>query len=166
MNPEEGELRPQLLDRFGLCVNIHGIDNTDDRIEIIKRREIFESNPDNFINSWQKKEKDLGEKIQSAKKLYPKVYLNDNMLRKIVELAVHLDIDGHRGEIVMMKAAKTIAAFEQRKEVNIKDIEIAAQLCLPHRVRRKPFEDVGVDMSMIKEQIQKDMTGGVSCGIC
>ena len=162
MNPEEGELRPQLLDRFGLCVNIQGLNEIDDRVEIIKRREDFESNPKQFKEKWQIKDEELSKKIILARKLYPEVLIHDDILRKIVRLAVELNIDGHRGEIMMMKTAKTITAFEQRKDVELKDVEIAAELCLPHRIRRKPFENVGLDKKIIKDHIQRDFSTEVS----
>ncbi|MCD4782064.1 MAG: ATP-binding protein [Candidatus Omnitrophica bacterium] len=157
MNPEEGELRPQLLDRFGLCVNIHGLKDVNDRVEIIKRREDFESDPKQFRKRWQTKDDELSNKIILARKFYSEVLIHDDILRKIVSLAVELNIDGHRGEIMMMKTAKTIAAFEQRKEVNLENVEMAAELCLPHRIRRKPFENIGLDKKVIKNYIQKDI---------
>jgi magnesium chelatase subunit I len=160
MNPEEGEIRPQLLDRFGLCVNIQGLDDINERIEIIKRREVFESNAESFKMAWLSRQEDLIRKIEAAKKIYHEVVIPEDILRKIVTLIVDLDIDGHRGEIMMMKTAKTVAAFEQKKEADEEDIGIAAELCLAHRVRRRPFEDVGLDMNVIRQRIRKNMGVG------
>ncbi|MDI6606159.1 MAG: ATP-binding protein [Candidatus Omnitrophota bacterium] len=157
MNPEEGEIRPQLLDRFGLCVNIQGLDDINERIEIIKRREAFESNPESFKKAWIPHQESLVKKIAAAKEVYHDVVIPEGILRKIVTLVVDLDIDGHRGEIMMMKTAKTVAAFEQKKEADEEDIGIAAELCLAHRVRRRPFEEVGLDMNAVRQRIRKNM---------
>ncbi len=153
MNPEEGEIRPQLLDRFGLCVNIQGLNSADERIEIVKRREEFEVSPQKFIKKWQPESQKLVERINNAKKLYPRVTIDDAILKKIVDLVIDLGIDGHRGEIMMMKVAKTAAAFDGRTKVESRDIETSAELCLSHRVRRKPFEEVGLDIDKIKARL-------------
>ena len=160
MNPEEGEIRPQLLDRFGLCVNIQSLNKADERMEIVKRREEFEASPQKFIETWQAESQKLVERINKAKEIYPKVSIDDTILRKIVDLVIDLNIDGHRGEIMMMKVAKTFASFEGRTQVESRDIEVAAEMCLSHRVRRKPFEEVGLDVEKIKKHIRKDIQGG------
>jgi len=155
MNPEEGEIRPQLLDRFGLCVNIKSQSSVEDRIAIIKRREEFEYFPDEFTNKWKSESLELAEKINNARKNYSKVVIDDSILKEIVNLIIEFGIDGHRGEIMMMKASKTIAAFEGRMEVVSKDIEVAAEFCLSHRVRRRPFEDVEFGCNNIMKRAGK-----------
>ena len=153
MNPEEGEIRPQLLDRFGLCVNIQSLNNADKRIEIVKRREEFETSPQEFSKIWQPESQKLIERINKAKETYSQVTIDDTVLRKIVDLVIDLNIDGHRGEIMMMKVAKTMASFDGRTQVTSKNVEAAVELCLSHRVRRKPFEEVGLDLDKIKKHI-------------
>ena len=157
MNPEEGEIRPQLLDRFGLCVNIQSLNNADKRIEIVKRREKFETSPQEFSKIWQPESQKLVERINKAKETYSQVTIDDTVLRKIVDLVIDLNIDGHRGEIMMMKVAKTMASFDGRTKVTSPDVEVAAELCLSHRVRSKPFEEVGLDLDKIKKHIKDDL---------
>lgn len=142
MNPEEGELRPQLLDRFGLCVHIEGLHNADDRVNIVRRRAAFEENPSRFFETWTKDSAELAEKISAAIRRYPEVEESESAIYSIVNRSIEAGVDGHRSDIVMLKAAKTLAAFNERTQIEESDIEGAAQLALPHRLRRKPFEEV------------------------
>ncbi len=157
MNPEEGELRPQLLDRFGLCVNIEGIADPEQRVEVVKRWVAFEENPKAFLEEWQQSEKDLRERIVFARSILPKVRISDDMLNKIAHISIQIGVDGHRADIIMMKTAKTVAAYHQRTTVNYTDLEEAADMALQHRVRRKPFEEVVLDReriaSVLKEHV-------------
>ncbi len=143
MNPEEGELRPQLLDRFGLCVNIEGIRNTEDRVEVIKRRIAFEKDPELFCRSWASKSEHLTLQIQNAIRTVRQVAFDDTILAAIADRSLSVSVDGHRADIVMLKAAKAIAAFNDRTEISMTDVDEAAELTLPHRMRRNPFEDIG-----------------------
>lgn len=145
MNPEEGELRPQLLDRFGFCVNITGITNPNLRVDVIKRRAAFEENPENFADKCEEEQNKIREKIRLAKELLPKVNLADEMLYLIANISIEMGVDGHRADLIMMKSAKTMAAFNGREEVTEEDIRHSVDLTLLHRMRRKPFQELGVD---------------------
>jgi len=145
MNPEEGELRPQLLDRFGLCVNITGVADPALRVEIVKRRAAFEEDPAGFMAVWEEQQEKLRERIVAARRLLPQVNISDDMLLLIAGIAIEMGVDGHRADLVMMKAAKTRAAFNGRTEVTEEDIRETAGLALLHRMRRKPFQELGID---------------------
>lgn len=155
MNPEEGELRPQLLDRFGLCVNIEGIDDPKARVEVIKRRQNFEENPARFVTEWSEEGKALSELIVKAQKLLNEVVLSDGMLELIARIAVDMQVDGHRADIFMMKASRTIAAYHERAEVTEEDVQEAAEFVLPHRMRKKPFQDRKMDQKQLEQTIQE-----------
>lgn len=144
MNPEEGELRPQLLDRFGLCAQVEGIADLDQRLEVVRRRAAFEEDPTAFIAQWAPAEDELRGRIERARLLLPRVDLPEEMQRLICQIAIDTEVDGHRADLVMMKAAKTMAALENRNEALRDDVRRAAELALPHRMRRAPFEDFGL----------------------
>ncbi|MBW2108565.1 MAG: ATP-binding protein [Deltaproteobacteria bacterium] len=150
MNPEEGELRPQLLDRFGLCVQIEGLSDLDQRVEVVKRRAAFEENPEGFFEQWRPEEEKLSKQIVAAKELLPRVTASDDILKLIAEIAIDMQVDGHRADIVMMKAAKALAAFDGRSEVVREDILEASEMGLPHRMRKKPFQKIGVETEKLK----------------
>jgi len=114
MNPEEGELRPQLLDRFGLCVQVEGILDIDKRVEVVKRRAAFEDNPADFVRGWEDQERQVAERVERARVLLPKVGFPDELLRLVAQVAVDMGVDGHRADLVMMKTAKTLAALDGR----------------------------------------------------
>ena len=156
MNPEEGELRPQLLDRFGLCVNITGIKDTESRVRIMERRAEFDTDPAGFISRCEEESQELTEKIIKAKQLFRQVGVEKKILYTIAEYCLETGVDGHRGDIITLKAAKTIAAFAGRSEVTIEDVERAAELTLPHRVRRQPFQDISD--SVVREKKDKKET--------
>lgn len=156
MNPEEGELRPQLLDRFGLSVEVKGITNPLERIEIIKKRGEFEDNPNAFIESYKEKEEELRSKIEKTSKLIADVTITDELLILIAKLCIKFEIDGHRGDLTLMKTAMTMAAFDGRTEVIKEDIEKAAPMVLFHRMRRLPFETTKkIDKDMLKDIIKE-----------
>jgi len=155
MNPEEGELRPQLLDRFGLCVNIEGIDDPKARVEVIKRRQGFEENQAQFVAKWNEEEKALIELIIKAQGLLQEVVLSDDMLELIAKIAIDMQVDGHRADIFMMKAGRTIAAYHERRQVTEEDVREAAEMVLPHRMRRKPFQEQKMEQKQIEQTIQK-----------
>jgi magnesium chelatase subunit I len=156
MNPEEGELRPQLLDRFGLCVHIEGISDPEQRVEVVRRWVSFEDNPEAFINEWKDAEIDLRDRIVNARKILPDVTISDEMLNKIAHLSIEIGVDGHRADIIMMKTAKTVAAFHQRTKVTFEDLEESADMALQHRVRRRPFEEVVLDRERISAALRQD----------
>ena len=150
MNPEEGELRPQLLDRFGLCVNIQGANDPEDRVAVMERRAAFDENPDAFCSKWEGASKDLSSKIEQAMVLYPKVIIERPLLFEIASFCLDVGVDGHRGDIIILKTAKTLAAYKGRSQVEPADIELAAELALPHRIRRKPLQEVSDDIHALR----------------
>lgn len=154
MNPEEGDLRPQLLDRFGLVVDVKGEDNIEMRTEVIKRHLAYEENPADFFEKWKTDQIELQNKIEKAKTLLSNVAYTEQILRLVAEISVSLGVDGHRADITMIKAAKTNAAFEGRTTIEKSDIKIAAEFVLPHRMRRRPFEDAYLDIKSVFEKIE------------
>ncbi len=149
MNPEEGELRPQLLDRFGLCVHIKGIADLDQRVEVVKRRAFYEQDPAGFQKIWKAEEEKLQQAIVQAKELLEQVTVSDDILYLIARIAIDMNVDGHRADIMMMKASKTLAAFNGRGEIFKEDVQSAADMALQHRMRRKPFQKPGVEEGKI-----------------
>lgn len=159
MNPEEGELRPQLLDRFGLCVDIEGIMDADTRVEVIRRRQQYEDQPEEFLGRWTGEEQDLRDRILRAHELLPLVSISDEMLHMIAQICIDMGVDGHRADITMMKTASTIAAYYGRTAVIEEDVREAATLVLSHRMRRRPFSEQKMDTQKIEQTIQKMQTG-------
>lgn len=154
MNPEEGELRPQLLDRFGLSVEVKGIRNPLERIEIIKRRAAFEDDQVAFLEKYKLMQDELASKIEATRKIINNVTISDELLLVIAKLCIKFDIDGHRGDLTLMKAAMTMAAIDGRTEVIMEDIEKAAPMVLFHRMRKLPFETAKeIDKDAIREII-------------
>ena len=141
MNPEEGEIRPQLLDRFGLSVNITGTRAVRERIEIINVVEEFERNPEAFARKYERKQQELRQRILEARELLDDVKIPPRLLATVAEICLEFEVHGHRADFLIARAAKTIAAYNRRKSVNERDIKEAAELVLPHRVRRLPFEE-------------------------
>jgi magnesium chelatase subunit D len=155
MNPEEGELRPQLLDRFALSVEVKGVPYREARAEIVRRRAAFENNPAAFIAAQFSGQEQVRRKIIEATKLLPMVKLSDDMLDLITQICIDFAVDGHRADITMYKTACTLAAFKGRTEVIEEDIKDAAELALPHRHRRQPFEEPNMEQQQIQESIQR-----------
>ena len=151
MNPEEGDLRPQLLDRFGLVVDVIGERETSKRVEVIKKRLDFEAEPEKFIKKYLAEEEKLKNRIENSKKILKNIKCNDEIYELAAKISIALNVDGHRADIAVVKTAITIAAFENREEVIKEDMLRAAVLALPHRMRKTPFEDGILD----KEQIEK-----------
>lgn len=150
MNPEEGDIRPQLLDRFGLSVVVTGEHEPLQRVEVIKRRLAYEQDADAFIAQYEEAQKELADKIIAAQKLLAEVTISDELLAKVAQLAIELGVDGHRADITVIKTALTMAAYAGRTEANIKDLKVAAKLVLPHRMRRRPFEEGTLDWSKVE----------------
>ncbi|WP_102274886.1 ATP-binding protein [Cytobacillus massiliigabonensis] len=153
MNPEEGDLRPQLLDRFALSVEVHGEKELSKRMEVIQRRLQFEDNPDAFIERFHDDQQQLRNAILSARKLLKDVKVPDQLIEIAVKIAIMNEVEGHRCDITMIKTAITIAAFENRTEVIVEDISRAAALVVPHRLKRKPFENRSFDKAIIESII-------------
>ena len=151
MNPEEGDLRPQLLDRFGLVVDVIGERETSKRVEVIKRRLNFEAEPEKFIKKYLAEEEKLKNRIENSKKILKNIKCSDEIYELAAKISIVLNVDGHRADIAVVKTAITIAAFENREEVIKEDMLRAAVLALPHRMRKTPFEDGILD----KDQIEK-----------
>jgi Mg-chelatase subunit ChlI len=155
MNPEEGDLRPQLLDRFALSVDIRGIQDARDRVAIMERNLAFEADPAAFRAKWAPEEKKLADQITKAKELVNAVTYSSRDLIAIATLTASLNVDGHRADLVILKAARAQAAFEGRTRINDMDIALAAELALPHRIRRGPFHQAEVTMEQLSERIQE-----------
>ncbi|WP_291579993.1 ATP-binding protein [Clostridium sp. UBA6640] len=155
MNPEEGDLRPQLLDRFGMVVDVIGERDTEKRVEVIKRRLEYENDNKKFALSFEKEQQDLREKISKAKELLKTVTFDDKILEVAAKISIEMDVDGHRADISMIKTAMTIAAFNGRDKVSNEDMLEAAELVLPHRMRRKPFEEGVINFSKVEEIIKE-----------
>jgi magnesium chelatase subunit I len=152
MNPEEGELRPQLLDRFGLCVSIEGSHDPEERVAVMERRAEFDEDPTGFCQRHRLESRVLSEKIEQAIALYPRVTIERPLLFEIASFCLDVGVDGHRGDIIILKTAKTLAAYHGRTEVTAKDVELAAELALPHRIRRKPLQEVSTDINALRNQ--------------
>jgi magnesium chelatase subunit I len=144
-NPEEGDLRPQLLDRFGLHARIATIEDVAERVEIVRRRRAFDADPQAFAQSWAKEQARLQRKVRGAQKRLPAVELADDALFAAARLCVALGIDGHRGELTLSRAAVALAAFEGRDAAAPSDVARVATLSLRHRLRKDPLEQSGDD---------------------
>jgi len=155
MNPEEGDLRPQLLDRFALSVEVQGIQDAADRMEILERHIAYETDPQQFYEEWTPAEQELSERIAAAREIVDDVTYTKRDLYTIASLTSQWQIDGHRADLVILKAARAQAAFEGRTQINNLDIMMATELAIPHRLKRGPFADAKVDMSSLADQIDQ-----------
>ena len=155
MNPEEGEIRPQLLDRFGLQVSVVGIEDVDQRMQIAKMAEAFDADPDGFAAKSQGSQAEMKEKISRARKLLRQVSMSDDLLRSIASTCIDLGVKTHRAEIVITRTAKTIAAFDGRTEVNSEDVKKAMELALAHRMRSRPFEPPTLNKDKLEKSMQQ-----------
>lgn len=150
MNPEEGDIRPQLVDRFGLSVTVKGEHDPEQRVEVIKRRLAYEHDSAAFAAQYAGEQQQLAEQIIQARKLLPLIKLPEELLLLTAKLAIVLEVDGHRADITVIKTALTLAAFAGRPTVTADDIRQAAHLALPHRMRRRPFEEGVLDWDKIE----------------
>jgi Mg-chelatase subunit ChlI len=155
MNPEEGDLRPQLLDRFALSVDIRGIRDTRERVLIMERHLAYEEDPENFREQWLPKEQELSQQIISARKLLPNVEYSSKNLVDIANLSASLQVDGHRSDLVILKTARAHAAFESRTAITGRDIGLAAELAYPHRLKRGPFQHSEITAEELTEKIDQ-----------
>ena len=156
MNPEEGELRPQLLDRFGLTVEVAAPRDPSTRVEVVRRRLAYEADSDAFAARYAEDEATLTDRIQSAQKLVDQVDLSDWALLKIAEVCAAFEVDGMRADIVTARAAAAHAAWNGRTSVLREDIRAAARLALPHRRRRNPFDAPGIDEDLLDQILGDD----------
>jgi len=141
MNPEEGELRPQLLDRFGLCVEVEALADVEERAEVVRRRLRYEEDPEAFRAAYAEAESELRLHVVEAQRRIPRVSLPVLLVRRVAELTLALGIDGHRADLAVLRAARAHAAFFGREEVGEADVAAVAYVALCHRMRRRPFED-------------------------
>lgn len=166
MNPEEGELRPQLLDRFALSVNVANIEDVKSRIEVVKRNMEFEDNPSKFQDEYSERQGELRRRITSARETLKKVMLPSALIESISKSCIELKVDGLRPDIVIAKAAATLAAFEERTNVSAEDVILAANLALGHRTREGGFTEpasaeqiAAVFVANVKKVFQFEKTG-------
>jgi len=155
MNPEEGELRPQLTDRFGLAVDVEAAGSVEERAEIVRRRLAFDADPEAFAARYAADEEALRARIEAARALLPAVTVVDRDLRVTAEIVRAAGIDGHRGELAIVKAAQANAALERRTLLTLEDLDLAARLALPHRRREGPLLGQSSDMSAVHEVIER-----------
>jgi Mg-chelatase subunit ChlI len=163
MNPEEGELRPQLLDRFALCVEIRGITASKSRVDILERTVQFESDPEGFSAEWEPYERRLSQDIARARAALPTVTYRPQDLYTIAELTTSFEVDGHRADIVILKTALAHAALRlarngvQPDDAAITELDIlaAAELALPHRLKRLPFQETENRMGELSTRLDQ-----------
>ncbi|MHA6795418.1 putative cobaltochelatase [Pseudonocardia bannensis] len=154
MNPEEGELRPQLLDRFGLTVEVRAARDVDTRVEVVRRRLAFEADPQGFAASWDGEEADTARRIADAQDRVTSVRLDDTELRRIAAVCAAFDVDGMRADLVIARAAAAHAAWRGADAVAEQDVRVAARLALPHRRRRDPFDEPGIDEQTLEDALR------------
>ncbi len=170
MNPEEGDIRPQLLDRFGLCVDVEGVREPESRVEIIRRRRAFEEDPAAFERTWAESEETLSSSIKHARLRRATIVVQDELLYAIANLALTAGVDGHRADQVMARAAAAHAALSGRNVVELSDVARVAPLVLAHRMRRTLFDEPRLDATALSALINRalgtegdpDETAGVS----
>ncbi len=160
MNPEEGELRPQLLDRFGLAVDVHASREVPVRSEVIRQRLAYEADPVRFAARYAEADRDLAVRIAAARARVPEVALPDAELNRIAALCAAFDVDGMRADLVLARTAVAHAAWRGADSVGEEDIRVAAELALPHRRRRDPFDDPGIDPAQLDEAMAAAGDGG------
>jgi magnesium chelatase subunit D len=155
MNPEEGELRPQLLDRFGLTVDVHASRDVDVRVDVVRQRMAFEADPTGFAERYADADAELVARITAARERVSSVALPDSELRRIAALCAAFDVDGMRADLVVARTAVAHAAWCGADTVGEHDVRVAAELALPHRRRRDPFDDPGLDPQQLDEAMQQ-----------
>lgn len=151
MNPEEGDLRPQFIDRFALCVSVETLKDSEQRRTIVQRRLEYERDPEVFLRKWRDEDQFLSDQILQARERLPKVQMTDSDLAFITRLTTEADVQGHRADIAILKAASALAALIEKESVGRSEIVEAAQLVLPHRLRQSPLDTV----DSWRERIQK-----------
>jgi magnesium chelatase subunit D len=154
MNPEEGELRPQLLDRFGLTVEVRAAREVEMRVEVVRRRLSFEADPAGFVAAWRDEEAATAARIAEARARVDAVALPDAELRRIAAVCAACDVDGMRADLVIARAAVAHAAWRGADAVAEEDVRVAARLALPHRRRRDPFDEPGMDEQALDDALR------------
>ncbi|MCW2307755.1 magnesium chelatase ATPase subunit I [Rhodobium gokarnense] len=157
-NPEEGELRPQLLDRFGLSVEVTSPKDIKERIEVIRRRDAYDHDPDAFMEKWKAKDARIRSKISKAKKVLPEVETPDEVLEIAATLCLGLGVDGLRGELTLIRAGRARAALAGRKKTTPEDVRAIATTALRHRLRRDPLDEAGSTVRV--ERIVREVFDG------
>ena len=157
-NPEEGELRPQLLDRFGFSVNVGSPSEVSQRIEVIKRRDEFETNPQNFLQKWKSKDLSVQKKIINAKNNLNNIKLDDSILAKCAEICIAVGSDGLRGELTLLRALRALCAFNGTTKPTLDDIREIAVYTLSHRLRRDPLDETSSEVR-VKRQVNELIDG-------
>lgn len=155
MNPEEGELRPQLLDRFGLAVDVAASRDVDVRMEVVRRRLDFERDPQTFAARYAEQDHALAAAILEARNRLDSVELDDTELRRIAFLCASFDVDGMRADLVLARTATAHAAWRGADAVTAEDVRVAAELTLPHRRRRDPFDEPGLDQDQLDDALRQ-----------
>jgi len=154
MNPEEGELRPQLLDRFGLCVEMKGEKYLSSRTEIVSRRLEFDSDPEAFTKKYEKDTQEIKENILNARNVLSNVAVSEDMLTAASDVCLHFKMEGHRADITMVRAARANAALQRKRRIDRADLETVAPLVLNHRIKRRPFENSKFDIEELRKCLQ------------
>ena len=157
MNPEEGDLRPQLLDRFGLMVDVEAERDEERRMQIIERRMEFERDPEDFSSRYEEQQAELRGRIQEARELVGEIVPGKDVVKAAVRIPLHLDVDGHRADLTLIKSAVAYAAMQGRTEVLPTDVAHVAPLVMAHRMRRNPFQDSRLDAKELESWIQSKM---------
>ncbi|MGW6660073.1 magnesium chelatase subunit D family protein [Rhodococcus sp. NPDC055024] len=155
MNPEEGELRPQLLDRFGLAVDVAASRDVDVRMEVVRRRLDYERDPEAFVARYESADQELAAEILTAREKLDSVELSNRELRRIASLCASFDVDGMRADLVLARTATAHAAWRGDSEVTAEDVRVAAELTLPHRRRRDPFDEPGLDQQQLDDALEQ-----------
>ncbi len=162
MNPEEGELRPQLLDRFGLCTEVESLDDVEARACIVRRHLAFEADPAAFRKQWRDAEHKLAQRVVAARKLLPTIVPDESLCIAAARLSTELGVHGHRADLLLVKGAATLAALEGRNAIEPIDFERVAPLALRHRLRRAPFEEVTANSEEIVKRAREAVTAAVA----
>ena len=149
MNPEEGELRPQLLDRFGLCVDVEGIRDLDKRVEIVEKRAVWEDDPHKFVQQHAESEQDVLAHIAEGIATFPEVDLPREILRLIAQISIALEVDGHRSDLVCARAAQAKAAYDSAEQVKVTHVGAVAEMVFAHRVHSVPFGKGGPNLAEV-----------------
>jgi magnesium chelatase subunit I len=156
-NPEEGELRPQLLDRFGLSVEVRTPADIATRIEVVRRRDEFDQAPDAFMQKWKKKDEAVRRSLQAARTRLSSITISDQVRERIARLCMDLGTDGLRGELTLIRAARALASLDGEKAVGDDQLRRAAPIALRHRLRRDPLDEVGSTARI--DRVMADMFG-------
>jgi magnesium chelatase subunit D len=141
MNPEEGDVRPQLLDRFGLCVDVEGLNATEERVEVVRRRQAFEDHPGEFLEAWQAEQEALRVRVGTAIAALDDLSLDNDMLTLVARMCAEMAVDGHRADLTLARTAAASCALAGRPRVEAEDVAAVAPLVLTHRVRQRPLEE-------------------------